>query len=179
MRKPSKAERQLRKLQATAYHEAGHAVVSLELGRGFKSVSIEPDDNSLGRIQNTVLPEWFSPDLNLDDRHKKWIEREVLIFLAGIAAEHRFAGQNNWKGSGSDFHSAINLASCMFEGSVLEKYVAFMLERTRAMISHPRVWVQIQAVAEALLEHRVLSKKRVREICRIAYTSGAMRRRED
>ena len=40
----------LAELRATAYHEAGHAVAALMLGRGFRSVSVIPNDESLGRV---------------------------------------------------------------------------------------------------------------------------------
>ncbi|MDD3565167.1 MAG: hypothetical protein PHN90_05795 [Methanothrix sp.] len=38
-------------LKATAYHEAGHAVVSFVLGRRFKRVSIEPMDDAAGYVE--------------------------------------------------------------------------------------------------------------------------------
>jgi hypothetical protein len=37
-------------LQATAYHEAGHAVAAWYLGAGVESASIVPDDDTTGRV---------------------------------------------------------------------------------------------------------------------------------
>jgi Peptidase family M41 len=169
-------DRDLRRLRSVAYHEAGHAVAALELGRSIKYVSIVPTEDRLGVVHQNALPAWFKPDRSSDGRHRRLIEREVLIDLAGIAAEHRFSGRNNWRGAGSDFHQAIELASYLYHGKVLEKYMAFMVERVRTMVAGPRFWVQVEALAEELLKQRQLSAKRVREICRSAVLTAVASR---
>ena len=64
--------------EATAYHEAGHAVMALALGRPVASVSIVPDQQYLGLCAFGKAV--FRPS-------EDWIEREALIALAGLAAE--------------------------------------------------------------------------------------------
>src|SRR5271163_2105137 len=79
--------------QATAYHEAGHAVVALILGRPVKRVSILPKHERLGVCEfgkGSVKPS--------EDR----LEREILIALGGIAAEARFTGNYSWDGAARD-----------------------------------------------------------------------------
>ena len=68
---------------ATAYHEAGHAVVALALGRPVHRVSVLPDRERLGLCE--FGKGVFRPS-------EDWLEREILIALGGIAAEARHTG---------------------------------------------------------------------------------------
>src|ERR1700721_1146233 len=79
--------------QATAYHEAGHAGLALFLGQPVQRVSIRPDRGRLGvcGFGRGV----FRPS-------EDWLEREILIALAGIAAEARFTGNYAWDGAARD-----------------------------------------------------------------------------
>src|SRR5260370_41531151 len=63
--------------EATAYHEAGHAVMALALGRPVASVSILPDRRFLGMCEFGKAV--FRPS-------EDWLEREMLIALAGLPA---------------------------------------------------------------------------------------------
>src|SRR5579872_813652 len=79
--------------EAVAYHEAGHAVVALTLGRPIHSVSILPDRVNLGMCE--FKKGVFRPS-------EDWLEREILIALAGIAAEARHTGNYAWAGAARD-----------------------------------------------------------------------------
>lgn len=157
-------------LRATAYHEAGHAVASVIAQRRIQVVTIVPDDKleSLGICRNGKSPKWFQPDCGIGFREEKWIDAEIRILLAGLAAEKQFQGRHNWVGAGRDFHQAASLAGYLYEGRVLDRYLAFMVERTKDFISARLTWIQVEAVAESLLEHNTLSGSRVRSICRDA-----------
>ena len=63
---------------STAYHEAGHAVLALALGRPVHQVSVLPNQEYLGTCAFGKAP--FRPS-------EDWLEREILIALGGIAAE--------------------------------------------------------------------------------------------
>src|SRR5439155_12145082 len=67
----------------TAYHEAGHAVIALALGRTIHKVSALPNRERLGECRFGKGNARAADD---------WIEREILIALAGPAAEARFTG---------------------------------------------------------------------------------------
>jgi hypothetical protein len=56
-------------LVATAYHEAGHAVIAFHLGIGLKkrAISINEDEESLGRV-GTRLALGERPDIAASDR---------------------------------------------------------------------------------------------------------------
>ncbi|MFN7334228.1 MAG: hypothetical protein ACK5TC_04125, partial [bacterium] len=64
--------------EATAYHEAGHAVVALVLGRPVEKVTIRENTLRLGQVQ-------------MSNRRgtpiKDEIEVQALILLAGVVSE--------------------------------------------------------------------------------------------
>src|SRR5947208_587092 len=79
--------------EVTAYHEAGHAVIALALGRPVRHVSILPDREALGLCE--FGKSVFRPS-------EDWLEREALIALGGIAAEARLTGEQPWDGAARD-----------------------------------------------------------------------------
>src|SRR5882724_12821034 len=79
--------------EATAYHEAGHAVVALLLDRPVQCVSILPDRDHLGVCE-------FGKGVCRPS--EDWLEREMLIALGGIAAEARFTGIYAWDAARHD-----------------------------------------------------------------------------
>src|SRR4030095_10953956 len=77
--------------EATAYHEAGHAVVALILGRPVDEVSVLASRDFLGVCKfgkARIRPS------------EGWLEREMLIALGGIAAEARHTGNYAWDAAG-------------------------------------------------------------------------------
>lgn len=169
MAKATKAERERRALESTAYHEAGHAVAAIESRRAILLLTIVPTDESHGHMLKTKTPDWVRPDINEDRRTTAWLEREILLGLAGPAAEARFTGRRNHVGASSDYKSVVNLASHLYGfGKVLQTYVDYMVARAEAFVAAPLHWVQIEYLAAALMEHRTLKPKAIREACRAA-----------
>ena len=95
------SKRKSNSLESTAYHEAGHVVIAHLLKRKFRRASIVPDPatGSLGHVHFSVL-RGFNPDINAGPITDKRIHNEILIDLAGIAAEARLTGRRNWRGAG-------------------------------------------------------------------------------
>ena len=157
-----------KKLIATAYHEAGHAVAYFFLRGGFHHVTIRPEseEDSLGHIAGHALPS-FRPDLDNSTRARQVAERLIMCSFAGGAAEALHRGRNNWQGARSDWIAAIDLAGyfCAF-GDEIEAYLKWLSIRTRNLVSSPLCWPGVEAVAEALLEREYLSSCQVRRIIR-------------
>ena len=92
-----------RDLTPTAFHEAGHAVMATVLRKGWREVSIEPDEDAFGRTYMAKLGERFRPDIEVSTRTRNIIEREVMIFLAGPEAERFKTGRRNDVGARHDY----------------------------------------------------------------------------
>jgi hypothetical protein len=154
-----------RSVELTAYHEAGHAVVAFALRRAVKDVSIVPDDDSNGRLVNHKLPDTFCPDVNNDGRTRSFVEREIMIFLAGGVALEKFQGHRGALGDGEDLRYATDLASYVC-GNLEEScaYVAWLRARTKLLLNQPWNWRAVVDLVRALLEHKELSGRAARQI---------------
>lgn len=157
-----------RKIERTAYHEAGHAVASYHLHVAFSYISITPDEDSWGHVKHPKLsnfkPEWDDSPIVADR-----IERMILTSLAGQVAEGKFANRHNWRGSGEDWQSVINLASYSAgDDEVLSTYVNYLWARAKALFNRPYLWAAVEAVAKELLIRKKMGSQLTRKIIRKA-----------
>jgi hypothetical protein len=160
--KPKKA---VKREEATAYHEAGHAVAAWVMDRPFRYVTIVPMEGTLGHVQHPAWREHVQPDINVDGRTRRLLEKAIFTLLAGVRAEKRLTGRWNNIEANSDFHDADDLASYLWGNpKVLQKYISFMESRVDAMIASDRHWKGIQALAAALLEKRRIGYQEAQEI---------------
>jgi uncharacterized protein YjbI with pentapeptide repeats len=83
-----RTNRQAEKLKALAYHEAGHAVAAHVLGIRFTAVSIVPSERYQGclKIEPSGWKTWVRPG-GCDGLTREQAERQILVYLAGSAAE--------------------------------------------------------------------------------------------
>jgi ATP-dependent Zn protease len=168
-------------MRATAYHEAGHAVVADRLGYGFSTVSIIPDadDATHGRIVFSCPVLASDPNLGLTLRQEERVRNNIVVTLAGGIAEERFCGKPTDEitlGTQSDRDSVTDLAFRM-AGSTAECQALLDWLATRAdnIVTHR--WPQIEAVAAALVERRRLSGTEARLIIRESYAQDVLDRR--
>lgn len=148
--------------RATAYHEAGHAVMSHLLRCKVVSVTLGEQDDSLGSVTGHAPGAWFQPDVNGDRRTCSYIENQVLILMSGEAAEFLYTGVHNADGMSSDFSTAVSLAArLMGDNEEIEAYLNWMRIRARNMLRNPRNWRLVEALATALLAEKPANGLRI------------------
>jgi hypothetical protein len=166
-------KRERTKLERTAYHEAGHAVAAYVLHRALGHVSIEPERGSLGHMKTRRFEESFQPDAEVKRGTRERLEKEIMVCLAGPIAERRFVGrlrQDTIVGASRDFNDAARCADCLCGNSEeTDAYLAWLSVRATNLIKLAWHWRAIQTLAEALLEHRRIGHRKVREIIKQAF----------
>lgn len=152
-----------KKLEATAHHEAGHAIAALRLGRPFRYVTIEPDEGSLGHVLFRAWDKRFHPDVNWSPRTEALLRDAIVTALAGLEAQAKFTGRRDFRGARSDYDQAADLASRAC-GSLKETnaYLAWLCVRTKQIVSVH--WGEIRALASALLREKRLSYEGARDV---------------
>jgi ATP-dependent Zn protease len=140
--------------EATAFHEAGHAVVSLALGRPVHHVSVLPDREHLGLCEFKKAVYRPSED---------WLEREALIALGGIAAEARRTGRYAWAEAGRDFDYVRSLAlKRTGNDRQAERLERRLLAKTEHLLAQPGHWRAVELIAAELLQRGTVSGRAAR-----------------
>jgi hypothetical protein len=144
----------------TAYHEAGHAVIALAEGRTIQEVSILPGPQRLGHCQVKK---------GAGRKLKDSLETDLLILLAGMAAEARLTGRYGLRGAAQDLQMAQSLASLRAPN---ERQGQRLLERTLAKVEHlladAATWRAVEAVATELLVSQRISGRAARHFYELA-----------
>ncbi len=127
----------------TAYHEAGHAVMALALGRPVDHVSIRADAQFLGHCEFRKAV--FRPS-------EDWLEREMLIALAGLAAEAIHTGDYAWDGAARDLRYARELALDRAGNErKAERLANRVLSKAEHLLSKSAHWRAVERLAVELL----------------------------
>lgn len=141
--------------EVTAYHEAGHAVIALALGRTIHKVSALPNRERLGECRfgkGNAKP--------TDD----WLEREILIALGGLAAETRFTGAYATDGAAQDLRFVRRLALERKSERAVERYEQRMLDKVEYMLADDGMWNAVCLIAAELLKHGTISGRAARHL---------------
>ncbi len=133
----------------TAYHEAGHAVMALLMGRSIQKVSIISSQNRLGAC--TLKKGRVK---QVQDK----LEAEILILIAGMAAEWRKSGRYNVQGATQDLRIVEKLAMAR-SGNLRQatKLVHKMLDKTQHLLANKATWAAVKVIANELIEHESIS----------------------
>jgi len=162
-----------KKLEATAHHEAGHAVAAYQLGQLIKSVTIIPVDDSYGSISTSPYfsgDEWDqlngvnSEDISGDMQQR--IENDVLVSLVGPAAQKRFNlfGYRKFHGE-QDRAIAIEwLSRLEGDNQILGYYFRMFDLRARNFVQRSTNWRLICHLAETLLAKPTLTGDEVKSV---------------
>lgn len=135
--------------ELTAFHEAGHAVMAILMGRPVQKVSIIPSQNRLGAM---TLQKGRTKQVQ--DK----LEGDMLILLAGMAAEGRKSGKYNLQGASQDLRMVEKLALARAGNArQASKLIHKMLDKTQHLLSDRANWTAVKAIAAELLEHESIS----------------------
>jgi ATP-dependent Zn protease len=139
---------------ATAYHEAGHAVMALYLGRPIQRVSIQPSHLRLGQCE--IQKGTFRPS-------RDHLETEILILLAGVAAEARLIGRYDWGGASQDLRGVRRLSEMRAGGTKqIERLERRMLDKAEHILQEPGVWPAVELIAQELIDKTIISGRAAR-----------------
>ena len=147
--------------ERTAYHEAGHFVAAYAGKRSpaIRHLSIVPKGDTLGHVLPFPTPS-FRPDI--DPRLQRVVET-IVIYLAGSAAEKRFAGRFDHVGSDQDYRNAVDLGRHVVTADrELELFVNWLDERAAEVIDLH--WWAVTGVAEHLLRRKKITGKEALEV---------------
>jgi ATP-dependent Zn protease len=141
-------------LTATAYHEAGHAVMALMLGRQIQKVSITPANLQTGGRRLGIC-EMKKGRLK---QPKDWLEDEVLILLAGMVAEARFTGEYCPRGAAQDLNAARHLLQTRAGSETQrERLERRLIDKTEHLLSDHGPAKAIELIAKELIERKKIS----------------------
>lgn len=139
---------------ATAYHEAGHAVISLVLRRPVERVSIQANQLRLGHCE---LRKGVHGPL------KDAVENEILILLGGIGAEARHTGEYAWEAASEDMRTIRRLLEARCESPRhMKRTQQRLLSKAEHLLDQPGVWTAVERVAAELLQNTSISGRAVR-----------------
>lgn len=145
-----------KELEATAYHEAGHAVAHWRFGCPITRVTIAPEDDYLGVVVADDPVMYMHLDWDASPEIDQALNQGIMIYFAGPLAQVRF-DSSSWSEfhGDSDYETASPMLLRLGGSSENASAISERLEsETRAFLE--KHWREVEAVANALLEHRDL-----------------------
>jgi ATP-dependent Zn protease len=141
---------------ATAYHEAGHAVVALSLGRSIVKLSIVRNSLRLGAV---------NLGSGRTGRRQDYFETEALILLAGIVSEARITGELNWSGARQDLSVLRrHISTRVSSEKAADRLERRLFDKAEHYVTQPSIWNAIEKIATMLIRHRSISGRSARHI---------------
>ena len=141
---------------ATAYHEAGHAIVALSLGRTVEKCTIVRNTIRLGAVQLGK---------GRGKRQQDFFEIEAMILLGGLVSEARYTGQYNWGGAQQDLRALRRLTlSRVNTDQQVERLEKRLLNKTTHHIEQPGHWAAVESVVAELIKQQAISGRSARHL---------------
>ena len=146
----------------TAYHEAGHAVMSFELKLAIKKVSIIPDGKIYGYVKGGKSPDDI--DYVYKAKTERWIEKQIMSLYSGYITEKMYYKRGSRIGSISDNSVAIDFANevCGSEEEV-SAYLKWLYIRAKNILNMDYNKHTIERLASLLLEKKEISGREARD----------------
>jgi len=148
------------KLTATAYHEAGHAVMALAVGRTVQKVTLSPSQRMGGtRLGVCEMKKGRSR------ASKDALQDDVLILLAGMVAESHYTGTYCQQGAAQDLRDVKRMlqqrASSERQRERLERR---LLDKTEYLLSDTSHAKAIELIRAELEKKETISGRAVRHL---------------
>ena len=144
---------------ATAWHEAGHAVMAVSLGRSIEKVTISPAQLQTGGSRLGICKIQKGRSKASNDR----LEEDVMILLAGMVGESRFTGRYCVDGAAQDLAFVERLLSTRASNErQLERLTRRMLDKTEHVLAAEGHAKAVELIAEELVRKVTVSGRAVR-----------------
>ena len=160
-------------IQATAFHEAGHAAAMLYLGYTVEKASIVETEDYLGAVKHSLAELQCDADVDRSPDVVEKLEQLTQICFAGPIAQRKQFPRSHWSATASaDFSKADSLLGYLSwtDAKADKLYRDLIWRRTELLVG--LIWPSIEALAEALLVSKDLYEKEVREIFERAVGKG-------
>jgi hypothetical protein len=156
------------RIHATAFDEAGHAVMAYLQRVPFKQISIVADADSLGHVALGAWPDWANPESS-EYRARAafdWFLRRARVDLAGQIAETRYLGKRPSLGMHLDNRAAVDAALHLCTGveETANALLKWLYLDTRDRLTSPLVWPAAEGIASALIERQTLGGRAARAL---------------
>jgi ATP-dependent Zn protease len=148
-------------LTATAYHEAGHAVMAIMLGRPIEKVTISPAQLQTGgrRLGLCKVQKGRSKP------SKDELEDDVLIMLAGMVAEGRITGRYCQAAAGQDLRTVERLlANRAKTERQLDRLIRRSLDKAEHLLAADIAAKAVELIANEVLQRETISGRSVRQL---------------
>ena len=150
--------------RATAYHEAGHAVLAALCGERLTGVEIVGDEGCWGSVEalrtEAVPPQGADPAV--PTAH---LERRLLCVLAGPVAESIVTGRADWDEHSRDLDTAVRLAlQVAGDCHGVVPYLEAARDHLEDLLC--RHWNAVETLARELLARRHLGGAELRRLLR-------------
>jgi hypothetical protein len=146
----------INELRLTAYHEAGHAVIALSLGRSIQRVSVVARENQLGHVEFKKGSRRPAKDV---------MEAECLVLLGGLAAEACITGGYRWDAARQDLEYVERL---IYRRAASERQARTLfrrlLRKVEYLLDDAATWRAVEAIANEVLEKSTISGRSARHL---------------
>jgi hypothetical protein len=146
-------------------------VISWCLGVATKRITIVPEGDSAGHVENRSIGNRTRADIEWADRFSRGrlkAEKIVMVSMAGELAQRRFdpSSVRSYHASGDRWSITdilMRYAPSDPDGAInITQHYKLLRQWTADLVEHK--WYLIEALAEALMERGTLSSKEVREV---------------
>jgi hypothetical protein len=152
-------------LEATAFHEAGHAIAAWHAGLEIHSATIVPTPSLDGCVTHANPLYGVRLDYDGSDEARLRAEAAIVVLLAGPAAQRRHNPRSwrSWHGA-SDHERAVDLATSLNSSDrAVSAHLAWL-----AILASDQVdslWDLVERVARELVERHTMSGAEIAACC--------------